>query len=82
MGGDVAGMGEMRGYCRVLWGNLTERDKFEDHRRCEDNIRMEVMSWEGVDCIDLAQDTDRWWPLVNAVINRTVPHNEGNFLTS
>jgi hypothetical protein len=35
-----------------------------------------------MDCSDLAEDTDRGWPLVNGVINLRVPHNTGNFLTS
>jgi hypothetical protein len=36
----------------------------------------------GMDWIELAQDRDRWWPLVNVVINLRVPQNAGNFLTS
>lgn len=28
---------------------------------------------EGMDCIDLAQDTDRWKALVNRVMNLRVP---------
>jgi len=36
----------------------------------------------GMDWIDLAQDSDRWQALVNALINIRVPQNEGNFLTS
>ena len=27
----------------------------------------------GIDWIDLAQDRDRWWVLVNAVMNLRVP---------
>jgi hypothetical protein len=27
----------------------------------------------GMDWIDLAQDMDRWWPLVNEVMNLRVP---------
>jgi hypothetical protein len=35
-----------------------------------------------VDWIGLAQERDRWWALVNAVMNLWVPYNSGNFLTS
>jgi hypothetical protein len=35
----------------------------------------------GIDWIDQAQDRDRWWALVNAVMNLQVPSNAGNFLT-
>ena len=31
--------------------------------------------------MELAQDRDRWWELVNEVMNLQVPQNEGN-LTS
>jgi hypothetical protein len=34
------------------------------------------MNW-----IVLAQDTDKWWALVNAVMNLRIPQNE-NFLSS
>jgi hypothetical protein len=37
---------------------------------------------EGMDWIDLAQDRDRWWATVKAVMNFGVPYNVGNFLTS
>jgi hypothetical protein len=35
-----------------------------------------------MDWIDLAEDTDRWWALVNAIINLSITKNAGNFLTS
>jgi hypothetical protein len=34
-----------------------------------------------MDWIDRAQDRDRWWALVNVVMNRRVPQNVGNFLS-
>jgi hypothetical protein len=41
----------------------------------EDNIKMDIqeVGWEGVDWIDMAQDRERWWALVNAVMNLRVP---------
>jgi len=44
-------------------------------RRWEDNIKMDL---KGVECgdmdwIHLTQDRDRWWALVNAVMNLRVP---------
>jgi len=35
-----------------------------------------------MDWIDLAKDWDRWWDIVNAVMNLRGPQNVGNFLTS
>jgi hypothetical protein len=35
----------------------------------------------GMEWIKLAQDRDRWWALVNAIMNSQVLYNVGNFLT-
>ena len=41
----------------------------------KDNIKKDLreVGCGGMDWIDLAQDRDRWWPLVNAVMNIHVP---------
>ena len=38
--------------------------------RWEDNIKIDFpkVECEGMDCIDLAQDRDKWWALLNAVM--------------
>ena len=43
--------------------------------RWEDNIKMDLQEVEcgGTYWIDLAQDRDRWWSLVNSVMNLQVP---------
>jgi hypothetical protein len=43
--------------------------------RWEDNIKMDVqeVGWEGVDWIDMAEERDRWWTVVNVVMNLRVP---------
>ena len=44
-------------------------------RRWQDNIKMDLqeVGRGGKDCIDLAQDRDRWRALVDAVMNLRVP---------
>jgi hypothetical protein len=43
--------------------------------RCEDNIKMDLqeVGWGEMDWTDLAEDRDRWWALVNAVMSLWVP---------
>jgi hypothetical protein len=58
-----------------LQGNLREKEKLEDRRRWEDNIKMDLqeVGWEDMDWIDLVKDTDRWRKLVNVVMDLRVP---------
>ena len=57
------------------WGNLRERDHWGDPD-VDGRIILKWISkkWDGgTDWIDLAYDRDRWWFLVNAVMNLRVP---------
>jgi hypothetical protein len=68
-------MGEERNVHRVLMGKPEGKRPLERprHRR-EDGIRMDLREiyWGSVDWIQLAQDRDRWWALVNTVMNLRV----------
>ena len=83
--GHVARMGEMRGVYRGLVDKPEgKRPLGRPRHRWEDNIKMDIqeVGFGGMDWIELAQDRSRWRALVNAVMNRQVPYNAGNFLTS
>jgi hypothetical protein len=78
-------MGEVRGAYNILVGRPEGRRPLgRPGHRWEDNIKMDLRAiWFGdVDWNDLALDRDRWWALVNVVMNLRVPKNVGNFLTS
>ena len=70
--GHVARMGERRGVYRVLVRKPEgKRLLGRPRRRWEDNIKMDLqeVGCGGLDWIKLAEDRDRWWTLVNAVMN-------------
>ena len=70
--GHVARMEERRGAYRVLVGKPEgKRPLGRPRSRWEDSIKMglQEVGCEGVDWIELAQDTDKWRALVNAVMN-------------
>jgi len=54
---------------------------FLHYSLCELSTMMDLQEVEcgGMDWNELAQDRDRWWALVNAVMNFRVPENAGNF---
>jgi hypothetical protein len=78
-------MGERRGAYRVLVVKPEGRRPLGRPRdKWEDNILLdfeEVGGGGGMDWINQAQDRDRWWAVVNAVINLQAVLNTGNFLT-
>ena len=74
--GHVARIGEGRGVYRVLVGKPGgKRPLGRPRRRWEGNIKMglQEVGCGDRDWIGLAQDRDRWWTLVNTVMNLRVP---------
>ena len=76
--GHVARMGEERVLYSVLVGKPEGRRPStprSPRRRRVDNIRVDLqeVGCGHVDWIGLAQDRDRWWTLVSAVMNLRVP---------
>ena len=72
----VARMGERRQVRRVLVGKPEGKKPLGRPRhRWEDNIKMNLqeVGFGGMDWIQLAQDRDRWWALVDAVMKLRVP---------
>ena len=72
----MARMGEERGVHRVLVGKPEgKRPLGRPRRRWEDNIKMDLQEIGGGsgDCMELAQDRDRWRALVSTVMNFRVP---------
>jgi hypothetical protein len=76
MDGTCSSVGEVRIVYRGLVGKPEgKKPEGRPRHRWEDNIKMDleevgcgVMDW-----IELAQDRNRWWTLVNAVMNLRVP---------
>jgi hypothetical protein len=69
-------MGERRNIYRVLVGKPEGKIPLERPRhRWEDSIKMDLqeVGCGGMDWIELAEDRDRWWALVNVVMNLRVP---------
>jgi hypothetical protein len=76
MGGSCSTNGEKENAYRLLVGKPEgKRPLGRPRRRWVDNIRMdlEVVGWDDMDWIGLAQDRNRWRALVNSVSNLRVP---------
>jgi hypothetical protein len=70
-------------YTGFWWGDLKKEDHVED-LGVDGNMKigLQEVGWGGMDWIELAQYTDRWRALVNAVVNLSITKNVSNFLTS
>jgi hypothetical protein len=70
----MACMGDRRGAYWIWWGGLRERDRLEDHKG-KDTIKLELqeVGLGRMDWIDLNQDKDSLWGLVNLVMKFQVP---------
>jgi hypothetical protein len=62
-------------YTRFWWGNLNEIRPLGRPRRRWEDIKMDPQEFGcgGMGWIDLAQNRDRWWALVNTAVNLGVP---------
>jgi hypothetical protein len=69
-------MGERRGVYRILVGKPEGKKPPErPRRRWQDNMKMDLqeVGSGGMDWIELVQDMDNWWALVDTVMNLRVP---------
>jgi hypothetical protein len=77
-------MGRGEVYAGFWWGNEEKRPLGRPRRRWDDTIKMDLQEAEcgGMDWIELDQGRDRWWALVNVVMNLRFPLNAGDLLSS
>jgi hypothetical protein len=71
-------------HVEFCWGKPRERNDLEDlgmDERIIINSNSRKLVW-GLDCIDLAQDRDRWNAFVIAAIDLSVPRNSDKFLAN
>jgi len=76
-------MGEKRQTYRVLVGKPEGKSLLgRPRRRWEDNIKLylNIIKWENIKGINLAQGRDRYWAVVCVIMNLWVPENMGNVL--
>jgi hypothetical protein len=68
-------MSDERNAYKILVAKPEGKIQIERHRsRWEDVIiHLNEMGLESVDWIDLAEDGDQWWAVVNIVMNLRVP---------
>jgi hypothetical protein len=69
-------MGEKRNAYRILVGKPEgKRLLGRPRRRWVDyvNVDLSGIGWDGMDCVDVAQDRDQWRVLMHTVMNIPVP---------
>jgi hypothetical protein len=69
--------GRRRGHTGFWWGNLKGRTHLEGLVVDWKTI-LKMMNEHGLE--HLAEDRNKWWAFVNAVVNVWVPENTGGFL--
>jgi len=83
--GEACGMyGRQEVHKEIWWGVLRESDRSEDvgvDGRIILKWTFKMSDWEKWTGLCLAEVRDRWRAVVNAVTNRRVLQNAGNFLT-
>jgi hypothetical protein len=68
-------MGDRKGTYKDLVERPNGKRLFGRPRHRWEDIKMDLqeLRWGGVEWIGLAQNRDRWWALVNALINLRIP---------
>jgi len=71
------------GHTRDVCGFMVEEPEGKPVSRWRYNIKRDPtgIRWDGVDCVNLAHDRDRWRAVVSTMMYHQVPLNVGNFLT-
>jgi hypothetical protein len=76
----IVRMGKSRNAYKILTGKPPAHLRLglplgRPRRRWVDNIKIDLreIEWDGMDLIDLAQDSDQWRALVNTAMNLRVP---------
>jgi hypothetical protein len=49
------------------------KEHFKSYQYYNNKVDLQDVRWGGMDWIHVAHDSDRWWALVNAVMNPRVP---------
>jgi hypothetical protein len=83
--GHVVRVGTRRNAYRILLGKPEgKRPLGRPRRRLVNSVKMDLreIGRDGMDWLDLAQDTDQWRALVNTVMNFRGPQNSEKFLSS